>query len=59
MAEQQHRLGTVLERQAEEGKLATSITELDVLERTCLYGVGDSFSFGYFEDPNPIEYLPN
>jgi hypothetical protein len=55
MAQQQHRLGTVLERLAKESKLATSITELAVLERIGLYGVGDPFSFGYFEDPDAIE----
>jgi hypothetical protein len=51
----QHKLGTVIERQAQEAKLATFITELDVLERLGLYGVGDPLSFGYFEDLDPID----
>ena len=58
----QHRLGTVLECQAHESRLATSITELDLLDRLGMYGIGDRFcgtvsSFDYFEELDPIDQL--
>ncbi len=61
MAKQQ-KLGTVLERQAHEAKIATSIKELDLLERLGMYGIGDRFSitvssFDNFEELDPTNQL--
>ncbi len=52
---QQKRLGTVLERLAQENKLLASISEFDVQWRSGLYGVVDPLSFGYLGDLDPID----